>query len=862
MSVLSTIENIKIPYPTEGVIRTAQLNDTVAPENSVQLAVNMNFDQVGAIQTRLGITEYAPDLASEVKNYGTLRNAITPAGYTQLFQIGENNELSTTFTDPAAIKVSDTKIAVFWSGVDNDGFCQNFETDIATGAMTPLGTALEFETTNARQIQAITVTPSIVLVVWRGASNDGFVQCFDVSGPSIVALSTALEFDVADASDPSLAQIDANHFICFYAGPTGDGIATVFEVNLGTGAVTEPGASLTFDSGSISDNACCPLGDGVRFMNSWDTGAGARLQTFLVNTGTWAITALSTALAYSTVGNNATLLPVGDGQRFVNVYEGGSPSGKWAQVFSVNLTTYAITSVGTGIRFSTIAGNDTFALSYGNGLNFIAFYSKNVGDGFVQMLQMDNATSNMSVVGPELSGYDFANGAYTTGVVMAPTKVFAIWGNVSGNDGKSAMFQSWGDTVSGRWLYAGHGTEVSNLPVAGVWTSRRTGLATVSKPRFAQYLGYIWMVNGNDSIGGDPVATSNGGAFGADLVPTNFPAGDFISAGFEGRVWVADKTQGIIYYTDIVQFVPPFTYSLTYDPNVNYITTIAPQTGQQMTALYRVPRALLVFTEDNIYRIYGATSLDAYPAYNVGTYSQESIVETKTGIFFHHSSGFYQFDYGSQPVEISRRVIDFVKAIPRSAYENIKGVFDGFDAIEWSVGQVVVEGVVFSNCVMRYTISTQVWTIYDYPGNVISAMIYYDDGVAINHLVGTSAGKTGALDTGLTDFGQPFYYEYITRWTSYTDMYCQIKSLSGLSVYSENAAGANLSYQPQKAGPNVWVPILSVDERTTSLDENSLTGDFDVMRFRLSGNTRGAQIKVYGIEITTLTIKGYSSTDA
>src|SRR5690606_2139719 len=132
---------------------------------------------------------------------------------------------------------------------------------------------------------------------------------------------------------------------------------------------------------------------------------------------------------------------------------------------------------------------------------------------------------------------------------------------------------------------------------------------------------------------------------------------------------------------------------------------------------------------------YGATSLDAYPAYNVGTFSQESIVETKTGIFFHHSSGFYQFDYGSQPVEISRRIIDFVQAIPRAAHADITGVYAGFDAVAWSVGQVTVEGVVYANCVLRYTISTQVWTVYDYPGIIIPANIYYDDGTNLNHLL-------------------------------------------------------------------------------------------------------------------------------
>jgi hypothetical protein len=364
------------------------------------------------------------------------------------------------------------------------------------------------------------------------------------------------------------------------------------------------------------------------------------------------------------------------------------------------------------------------------------------------------------------------------------------------------------------------------------------------------------MVNGGNTFG-NSVQTSNGGAFGTTLVPTGFPPGDFISAGFEGRVWVADAGSDVIYYTDIVQFVPPDTYTLTYDETSNFISLLSPQDGQTITALKRVPRALLVFKQDSIFRIYGATSVDAYPAYNVGTYSQESIVTTKTGIFFHHSSGFYQFDYGSQPVEISRRVIDFVKAIPRSYYDDVTGVYDGFDAIEWSVGPITVEGVTFANCVMRYTISTQVWTIYDYVGNTITAMTSYDDGTSLVHLMGTSTGKVGSMDVGQTDFGEPFYFEFIDRWRSYSDMYCHIKNIGGISVYSENAGGSNFMYQVQKTGPNAWEPIGTITEKNNSVFPTTDIGDFDVARLRIAGTTRGVPIVIHGIEIIELTIKGF-----
>ena len=155
MSGLQTIDNVKIPYPVEGVIRTAQLDDTVTPQDSVQLAVNMNFDRVGALQTRPGVTEYATSLEEEIKNFGTLRNTITPDGYDTIDLLGELGIFSTEVAFISAAKISDTRILICWTGVDGDGFAQTFETSLTTGGLVANGTPLEFDTNSALDIKTI-----------------------------------------------------------------------------------------------------------------------------------------------------------------------------------------------------------------------------------------------------------------------------------------------------------------------------------------------------------------------------------------------------------------------------------------------------------------------------------------------------------------------------------------------------------------------------------------------------------------------------------------------------------------------------------------------------------------------------------
>ncbi len=863
MSVLGQIDNIKIPYAKEGVIRTAQLDDTVSPADSVQLAVNMNFDRVGAMQTRPGVTSYADALVDGINSYGSLRNSILPHGFKLLFQYGGNEQVSdNAFSYPTAVKLSDTKIVIFWTGPSGVGMARNFSVDETLGTISGLGNTVTFETTHCAYNKAIALlTDSVVLNVYQGAANVAMACAFNVSGDNIV-VGTPYQFDSA-GFEFGLAQVDSgstSHAIVSYGVTSGAGLIDILAVNTTTLVVTEPGSTTTFASGGgVRYNSMVGI-DSTHYLNVWSDLGAYKAQVFSVNTGTWAITAVGSPLAGISNSSRHNLIKF-DTYRVADVFV---DSGVWlaCRAMEVNSGTFAVTFIGTPLPNTQFATGGLTAAKFDNS-HFVAFYSFDANSGFAQMIEMDGSY-NMTLIGNQLSGYDWGDPFAATALTMQSSvsgpndEILTIWGNPNTGVGTAAFFKPYGNVVNGRWLYAGAGTKVYNTS-STTWVQRRAGLAQVSKPRYAQYLNYIWMVNGNSMIGGDPIATSNGGNFGTDLVPANFPGGDFIQAGFEGRVWVANKTTGVIYYTDIVQFIPPATYVLTYNSSVNFISQLTPQSGQEITAMYTVPRALLVFTEDSIFRIYGATSVDAYPAYNVGTFSQESIIETKTGIFFHHSSGFYQFDYGSQPVEVSRRIIDFVKAIPRSYYSSIEGVWDGFDNVEWAVGPVTVEGVTFTNCVLRYTISTQVWTVYDYPVNIITAMIYYDDGTTINHLMGTSAaagGKTGALDTGVTDFGVGFYYEFIDRWRSFTEFYYQIKQISGISVYSENAAGANLSYQVQKSGPNAWEPLDTVTEENNSLFPNAQTEDFDVLRLRLAGNTKGVPIVVHGIELLSLNIKG------
>jgi len=222
-----------------------------------------------------------------------------------------------------------------------------------------------------------------------------------------------------------------------------------------------------------------------------------------------------------------------------------------------------------------------------------------------------------------------------------------------------------------------------------------------------------------------------------------------------------------------------------------------------------------------------------------------------------YSSGFYKFNYDGQPTEISRRVIDFVKAIPRASYENIVGVYDGYDAVKWSVGSVTVDGVTYANCQMRYTISTQIWTIYDYAATGITALIRYDNGTTIEQIAGTSTGLVGKLDSGTTDFGASIYYEMIDRKRSFTELLSRVKNITGISVLGEKASGTLIQYQVDKERPNVWHDIGKLSDEYVTLFPNAGTIDFNIVTLRARGNSIGETLSIDGFELLTVQDKGF-----
>lgn len=360
------------------------------------------------------------------------------------------------------------------------------------------------------------------------------------------------------------------------------------------------------------------------------------------------------------------------------------------------------------------------------------------------------------------------------------------------------------------------------------WTAVLTGLGETDKARFTSLVDYTFVATGGE------IKSSNGSTFGTTNA-TSLTAGDFIE-NYRSRLWIAESSTDKVYYSDVV------TTDGTIEGGSSFIQ-ISPQDGGKITGLKRYQGALLVFKNNNIYRIFSINSTDPDPFIPLGTYSNESIVEAKDGLYFHSPTGFYKYNDSPTPEEISRPIIDIIQAIPRSYYPNICGWTEG-DYLYWSIGDITLNGVALTNVVARRTISTQVWTIFSYAQEIRSAC-RYDNGTDLIMAVGTDVGKVHHFDYGNDDDGEPIHYDLETHFYYITNIPSDRKKIKEIACLFENAQGAQLSYMIDT--DDVWKPIGNI---VGNLSQTmNLEAEFTRIKFRINGTNTGTPLIFRGLDL-------------
>lgn len=312
---------------------------------------------------------------------------------------------------------------------------------------------------------------------------------------------------------------------------------------------------------------------------------------------------------------------------------------------------------------------------------------------------------------------------------------------------------------------------------------------------------------------------------------------------FKSRIYLAggntdgsNLTSSRLWFSSVISS----SGNYTWNPTTDYVD-INPNDGENITALKRYSLELLVFKPNYMYR-FKTAGTDPDPIITVGTRSQESVIEGKRGVYFHHESGFYRYA-GGYPVEVSRAISDIVAAIPYAQFDDVPAWKDG-DHICWALGDLTVEGVTWANVVIRYSESSEIWTVYSYANEVKTAATY-NSGAAVSRVLGLDNGAVATFDVGTSDLGEPIKYRLRTKWYVWDGLATR-KNIQELLAFCERAQISELMYQVDEK-----LEIQTIGQLTKMInffDKQDIK--FHRIRFFVVGMSRNESPIFRGIEIT------------
>lgn len=343
-----------------------------------------------------------------------------------------------------------------WRGSAGAGRAQVLAVNTTTWVVTTSGSRFTFDAAANAGSKVLKVDTTHFVVFWSGNSGDGFVQIFQVNTTTwaVTTSAAALEFDTVDHNFASPFFVDANHVVCFYRGASDDNFVEVFTINTTTWAVTTAATRLEFDTQNGGWNAAAQIDTNhfVNFSIGGATGTTGNAQVFTVNTTTWAVTTAAAALAYDTQNGSNNRCAKIDTNHFINFWQDVDGDGV-AQVFAVNTTTWAVTTSAGRFEFDTQAASN-LALLQLDATNFLLTWQDASGDGVAQAFTVDTSTWAISTTSSvfEFDTQDYQGGALVQ--VVDNTHALLTYGGAAGDGFAVPLALAYAELEIGRWDYA------------------------------------------------------------------------------------------------------------------------------------------------------------------------------------------------------------------------------------------------------------------------------------------------------------------------------------------------------------------------------------------------------------------------
>lgn len=373
------------------------------------------------------------------------------------------------------------------------------------------------------------------------------------------------------------------------------------------------------------------------------------------------------------------------------------------------------------------------------------------------------------------------------------------------------------------------------------WTKRKEDLTKDIKARFLTYLDTVVAYNGTDaatcSVNGTAWAAATGNLDGA-----NFPLGD-VAIEWNDRIYVSGVSgeKHRLYYSST-----PTAGAISWTSGNGYLDIEPEDGGGDITALAKVPGYLLIFKERSLKRWNGSSTFPD-DLFKVGAASMEAVCLGKGAAYFFSADGKGIYaTAGSYPALISKPVKDIIDAIPSSYYTSVSSHSDGTD-VRFSIGDITLDGLDYTNVVLKYNIDTQTWSCHSYGTEPLVWTTYKSGGETIT-IFGDNDGNIMEIGTGTEDVDAaaavvPIEFTYQTHELEFSDT---IQEITRLVVHTRYGKDSKVLARIDNGD---WKEIGSV-KNDNQLINCSLRGTR--FQFRISGTNKAGDVEIGGITFLSI----------
>ncbi len=294
---------------------------------------------------------------------------------------------------PSVVNVAGDIYAIAYTGPGNDGWLTTVEIDPTGNITSPVIDSLEYNSSFGAYPSIIQVDNDTYAIAYTGPGNDGWLATvgIDSAGNIDSAVTDTLEFDTSEGREPDIISIDSDTYAIAYRGPGADGwLATVGIDSAGNidSAVTD---TLEFNTSEGRSPSQVLVDADTIAIAYRGPGADGWLATVDVDSSGNLASAVTDSFEYdATSGLESSIINV-DGEAYAIAYRGASSDG-FLTLIDITDAGDIASSVSDTLEYDTADGRDPFIFQLGTYYYGIAYRGPG-SDGWVKTVQMNTGTA-------------------------------------------------------------------------------------------------------------------------------------------------------------------------------------------------------------------------------------------------------------------------------------------------------------------------------------------------------------------------------------------------------------------------------------------------------------------------------------